>query len=32
VSAALAERMRTWSVGAEQHDDLTFVVATMNTE
>jgi predicted permease len=30
VSAVLADRMRAWSTGAEQHDDLTFVVATIN--
>ena len=29
VAAALADRVRAWSAGAEQHDDITFVVATI---
>jgi serine phosphatase RsbU (regulator of sigma subunit) len=29
VSAKLSERMRQWGAGAEQHDDLTFVVVVM---
>ena len=29
VSSMLAGRMREWIAGAEQHDDLTFVVATI---
>ena len=29
VSATLAERMREWGAGAEQHDDLTFVVVAV---
>ena len=29
VSSMLAEQMRDWIAGAEQHDDLTFVVATV---
>ena len=29
VSATLSERMREWGAGAEQHDDLTFVVVVM---
>jgi predicted permease len=29
VSAKLSERMRQWGAGAEQHDDLTFVVVAM---
>ncbi len=30
VSSLLADRMREWIAGAEQYDDLTFVVARMN--
>lgn len=30
VSSMLADQMQKWIAGAEQHDDLTFVVATMN--
>jgi sigma-B regulation protein RsbU (phosphoserine phosphatase) len=30
VSSVLAAAMRQWTAGAEQHDDLTFVVATVN--
>ena len=30
VSAKLSERMRQWGAGAEQHDDLTFVVVVMH--
>jgi predicted permease len=29
ISATLAEQMRSWIAGAEQHDDVTFVVVTM---
>ena len=29
VSAALVDQMRDWIAGAEQHDDLTFVVAAV---
>jgi sigma-B regulation protein RsbU (phosphoserine phosphatase) len=30
VSSRLADTMKEWIGGAEQHDDLTFVVATVN--
>ena len=30
VSSVLAARLREWTAGAEQHDDLTFVVAAMS--
>lgn len=30
VSARLSGEMRAWIAGAEQHDDLTFVVAAVN--
>jgi hypothetical protein len=30
VAATLAREMRRWIAGAEQHDDLTFVVAAVH--
>ena len=30
VSSLLAARMQAWIAGAEQHDDLTFVIATID--
>jgi predicted permease len=32
VSATLSERLRAWSAGAEQHDDVTFVVVTLGAQ
>ena len=31
ISTRLADSMRAWIAGAEQHDDLTFVVVAVNT-
>ena len=30
ISSTLADRMREWIAGAEQHDDVTFVIAAVN--
>ena len=30
ISSILADRIRQWIAGAEQHDDVTFVIAAVN--